>query len=186
VDCSVEQTTDGGYIITARTTSYGVGNSDVYLIKHFLTENAQWTKTIGGANSEEGHSIKQTHDGKYIHCGLTNSFGAGNDDIYLIKNDTTGSTLFAKTFGGSGTDHGHFIQQASDNGFIIIGTTTSFGAGGYDIYLVKTDSTELYNGLKLTVALEMRTEWIFKPQQMEVIFLLVILQVLGQAIMMFF
>jgi len=137
----LRQTTDGGYIITARTTSYGVGNSDVYLIKTFSNGNAQWTKTIGELISEEGHSIKQTHDGKYIHCGLTNSFGAGNDDIYLIKNDTTVQTLFAKTFGGSGTDHGHFIQQASDNGFIIIGTTTSFGAGGYDIYLVKTDST---------------------------------------------
>jgi hypothetical protein len=139
VDCSVQQTKDEGYIITARTTSFGAGSSDVYLIKTNSAGHAEWTKTIGGPAWEEGHYVLQTPDEGYIHTGYTMSYGAGKADVYLIKNDSLGNTQWAKTYGDTGIEHGHFIQPALGGGFIIAGETNSFGAGGYDVYIIKTD-----------------------------------------------
>lgn len=139
VDCSVQQTADSGYVITARTNSFGSGSADVYLLKTDQNGTIQWTKTIGGTDWEEGHFVIETSDTGYIHCGYTISYGAGNEDIYLIKNAADGSVQWTKTFGGNGADYGHFIQDASDSGYVIAGTTNSFGAGGLDFYLVKTD-----------------------------------------------
>jgi hypothetical protein len=140
VDCSVTETTDGGFIISARTGSYGEGDTDVFLIKTASDGTSEWTKTIGGKAYEEGHCIIETKSGNYVHCGYTTSFGAGGDDIYLMLHRPDGSLVFAKTFGGSGTEHGHLMTETADGGFAIVGTTTSFGAGNYDVYLLKTDS----------------------------------------------
>lgn len=140
VDCFVQQTHDSGYVITARTNSYGVGSTDVYLIKTDSHGNAEWTKTVGGTAYEEGHSVLQTSDRGYIHTGYTNSFGAGADDVYLIKNDSMGNTQWAKTYGGGAIDHGHLIRQAVNGGYIIIGESNSFGAGDFDMYLLRLDA----------------------------------------------
>ncbi|CAN5286548.1 hypothetical protein BH09BAC5_BH09BAC5_00320 [soil metagenome] len=140
VDCFVQQTSDNGFIITARSNSFGAGSADVYLIKTNSVGDLEWSKTIGGSNWEEGHAVLQTADGGYIHCGFTKSFGAGGDDYYVIKNDANGNLLWTKTYGGSGDEPAHFIQQTLDGGFIVGGATTSFGNGGWDYYLVKIDS----------------------------------------------
>jgi hypothetical protein len=137
---SVQQTTDGGYIITGYTWSYGVGNNNVYLIKTDSTGTLSWSKTFGGANYDQGYSVKQTADGGYIIAGTTRSFGAGNSNIYLIKTDTYGLLLWSRTFGGTNYDQAWFVQQTTDGGYIISGTTESFGAGPNDAYLIKTDA----------------------------------------------
>jgi hypothetical protein len=136
---SVHQTTDEGYIIGGYTYSFGNGESDVYLIKTDVSGNEQWSKTFGGVNYDFGYSVQQTSDGGYVITGNTNSYGNGNYDIYLIKTDGNGNELWSNTFGGSDSDYGYSVQQTTDGGFILCGSTTSFGNGSYDLYLIKTD-----------------------------------------------
>ena len=134
---SGQQTTDGGYIIVGYIT--GGWDYDVYLIKTNLNGDTLWTKTLGGTYEDKGYSVQQTIDEGYIIVGETKSFGAGNNDVYLIKTDSSGNSLWAKTFGGTGFDFGEFVRQTSDGGFIITGYTF-LGTGIYDVYLIKTDA----------------------------------------------
>jgi len=108
-----------------------------------------WTKTFGGNLTDIGNSVIQSEDGGFVIAGVTESFGAGGEDVYLIKTDPNGDTLWTKTFGGSEDDEAKSIRQTNDNGFIISGTTASFGNGQDDFLLLKTDSLG-------------NTEW-FKP-----------------------
>ena len=137
---SVRQTTDGGYIISGTTETYGAGGDDVYVIKTNSSGTILWTRTIGTSGSiEAGREIQQTSDGGYIVAGYTDGLGAGFYDVYLIKLDNTGAVTWSKTYGGSSYDFVYTVQQTSDNGYILGGTTDSYGAGSWDSYLLKTD-----------------------------------------------
>jgi regulation of enolase protein 1 (concanavalin A-like superfamily) len=142
---SVQQTSDGGFILVGTTRSFGAGGPDVWLIKTDAEGNKLWEKTFGGIRDDRGHSVQQTSDGGFIVVGDTGSFGAGWGDVWLIKTDANGNKLWDRTFGGSFADWGSSVQQTSDGGFIIVGNTGSFGAGWGDVWLIKTDA----NGNKL-------------------------------------
>jgi len=138
---SLIQTSDGGYAIAGFTISFGAGSGDVYVVKLDANGNLQWTKTIGGPASEEGNSLIQTSDGGYVIAGYTSSFGAGQLDVYVVKLDANGNLQWTKTIGGKKADVGTSLIQTSDGGYAIAGFTESFGAGEWDVYVVKLDAS---------------------------------------------
>jgi len=138
---SLIQTADGGYAIAGATNSFGTGNGDVYVVKLDANGKLQWTKTIGGPGDEIGFSLIQTSDGGYAIAGSTFSFGAGGEDVYVVKLDANGNLQWTKTIGGPKREWGSSLIQTSDGGYAIAGTTTSFGAGQLDVYVVKLDAS---------------------------------------------
>ncbi|MFH1313512.1 MAG: T9SS type A sorting domain-containing protein [Candidatus Eisenbacteria bacterium] len=133
---------DSGYILVGTTSSYGAGADDVYLIKIDADGDTLWTRTCGGTGSEYGYSVQRTFpDSGYVIVGNTYSFGAGDSDLYLVKTDQDGDTLWTRTFGGSSVEYGYSVQQTSPQpGYIIAGSTRSFGEGNFDAYVIKTDT----------------------------------------------
>ena len=137
-----------GYIVTSETYSFGAGNQDVIVLKLDSQGNIQWDKTFGGSLWEEGiFRAVETPANEYVITGKTHSFGAGNNDLLLLRLSAAGAVLASETFGGGGADpagqdQGSAIATASDQGFVIGGSTTSFGAGYWDALFIKFDSSQ--------------------------------------------
>ena len=139
---SIQQTNDNGYISVGVTDAFGVGAFDVFAIKTDSSGDAVWKKAIGETSSDFANDVQQTSDSGFIVCGYSiSSFSGGfaGENIYLIKLNSNGSILWSKIIGGVGNERANSVRQTSDGGFIIAGTTNSWGAGGNDFYLVKTD-----------------------------------------------
>ncbi len=195
---SVQQTSDGGYIVAGYTGPYGSYPTQVYLIKTYLNGDTIWTRTYGGAGYDEGYSVQQTTDGGYIVAGSrpsdqiyliktdaigdtlwSRTYGGGKgycvqqtldlgyiitgsgSQVYLIKTDASGNALWTQTYGGTGVDEGYSVQQTSDGGYIIAGQTYSFGNDS-QVYLIKTDAsgdtlwTRTYGGTDYDIARSVR------------------------------
>lgn len=138
---SVQQTRDGGYIVTGIKALYGGGDERFWLIKTDSYGNKEWdqTFTISGSGWG-GKCVQQTSDGGYIIIGSGDPYDAGNMDVWLIKTDSSGNKEWDRAFGGTESDWGSSVDITYDNGFIIAGSTFSYGEGKSDIWLIKTDS----------------------------------------------
>jgi hypothetical protein len=147
VSWSIQQTSDGGYIVAGDTRSFGAGGWDIWVLKLDQNGNIQWQKTYGGRSDDSASSIQQTSDGGYIVAGDTMSFGAGDLDIWVLKLDQNGNIQWQKTYGGRNGEFASSIQQTSDGGYIVAGYTTSFGAGG--IWVLKLDANGDIGGCNL-------------------------------------
>ena len=134
---SVIETQDGGYIIAGVMGLMPIW--DVYVIKTDSQGDTLWTKTYGGSSWDEGHSIQETQDEGYIIAGWTKSFGPGDSDVYLIKTDSLGTTLWENTYGSSGSEWGHFVQVTSDGGYIVTGCTDCQSAPTPNVYLIRAN-----------------------------------------------
>jgi len=131
---SVQQSSDGGFILVGETYSYGAGKSDAWIIKTDANGNEKWNKTFGGVEKDSARSGQQTSDGGFILAGDTYSYGGYGG--WIIKIDANGNEQWNKTFEGTYT--GFFsVQQSSDEGFLIAGT---YGAGKSDAWIIKTDA----------------------------------------------
>ncbi|MDQ1260881.1 MAG: hypothetical protein QG575_62 [Euryarchaeota archaeon] len=144
----VLQTSDGGYIIDSYTSQSGAGRMDLWLIRTDAAGNAIWSKAYGGKGDDFGTTIQQTSDGGYIIAGQTSSHGAGGTDLWLIKIDAAGNEIWSRTYGGKGDDFGTAVQQTTDGGYIMTGRTSSYGAGGMDLWMIKTDANGNVEGDK--------------------------------------
>jgi hypothetical protein len=136
---AIIQTRDGGFATLFYYESFRHGSDDDWLYKIDSNGIKHWQRTYGGEKQDIPLTISQTDDGGFIIAGSTESFGVGGADVWLIRTDELGNHRWNTTFGGSLDDIGYAVQQTDDGGFIIAGSTESFGSGGADMWLIKTD-----------------------------------------------
>ena len=136
---SVQQTSDGGFIMAGATTSFGPSGNNAWIMKLDEDGIPAWQKAYGGTEDEYMSSIMQTADGGYIASGYTTSFGAGGQDVWIMKLDSNGGIEWQKAYGGTLHDHPYAVQQTADGGYIAISYTTTFGQGRHDVWLLKLD-----------------------------------------------
>jgi len=148
----IQATDDGHYILAGNYCTPATGG-DIMLVK--LDDTAGdflWTQTYGGSLDDQGLAVQQTSDGGYIVTGATKSYGAGNWDVFLLKMDANGDSLWMKTYGGTRSDGSWAVFQTADGGYFIAASTESYGAGASDIWLLRTDAdgdtlwTKTYGG----------------------------------------
>ncbi len=135
---SVYETDDDGYVVTGYTKSYGGGGKDVYLVKTDANGNLQWEKWFGGTSDDEGYSIIQTNDLGYLIAARTSSYGQGGD-IWIIKTNSSGDTLWTKLIGGNKSDQPNNIIETSSNDYLLVGSYR-LPDNSYDIYAIRMNS----------------------------------------------
>jgi hypothetical protein len=156
---AVIKTADGGYAIAGETNSLGVGHTDWWLVKTDASGSMQWSKTYGGTENDAVSSLAATPDGGYALAGYTDSFGAGTNDFWLVKTDSSGDAEWSQTYGGTEWDLAYSMVVTSDGGYVLAGYTDSFDAGtGRDFWLVRADASgkmlwnKTYGGTEADVA----------------------------------
>ena len=137
---TIQQTSDQGYIVAGSTASFSSfpGDYHIWVIKLDASGNIVWEKSYGGDEDEEAKSVQQTSDGGYVLTGFTVSYGAGDEDIFVLKLDSSGNVQWMKTYGDSNfstTDEPRKIKQTSDGGYIL----TSFSDANF--WVLKLDAS---------------------------------------------
>ncbi len=136
----MEQLPDSGFIMTGGTNTYSNGQTDIWLVRADAYGNQLWTQSIGGTAYDFGNMVKRTTDNGFIIAGFTNSYGAGDNDGWLVKTDVNGNTLWSTTSGDAGIQEFEGVVQTTDGGYAAVGISYGTGTAYYDIYLVKFNS----------------------------------------------
>jgi hypothetical protein len=127
-------------IVAGSTNSYGAGQRDFWILKTTLDGDSLWSRTYGGIGDDECYDIKRSSDGGYLLVGYTRSWGSDGRDIWLLKTNASGDSLWSRTYGGSANDVGLEILEVQDSGFLIVATSTVTSEGDVDTWLLKTNS----------------------------------------------
>jgi hypothetical protein len=139
---SLIQTSDGGYAIAGRTSSFGSDYSCFWLVKVDSSGNLEWNKTYEGTGFLDAmniaYSVVEASDGGYAIAGTAEP-ELYNHDFWLVKVDSSGNLEWNKTYGGPDVDVATSVVETSDGGYALAGQTSSFGDGSFDFWLVKTD-----------------------------------------------
>lgn len=134
----IEQTFDKGFILAGETKSSGAGDSDAWLIRLNKKGDTIWSRTYGGSLNDFAESIVEMKDGGFVFAGGTRSYSAGIADVWIVRTNKYGDTLWTKTWGGRGDEWAEEIRVTPDGGFAVPGWTTS-SRGDYDAMLIKLD-----------------------------------------------
>lgn len=145
----VHQTEDGGYMVVGCTKSFWEYSWNILLSKFSSMGTPCWTRIFGGPGNDYVCSARSTLDGGYIVTGWTDGFGAGEKDILLSKFSPEGMCEWTTIMGGTGTDIGYSVQQTQDGGYIVIGTTNSFGPANYNVILSKFSETGIHEWTRM-------------------------------------
>lgn len=140
---SVDTTDDGGFVLVGKYIN-GINGNDFYVVKTNANGDSLWTKLYGGSGSDIPRAVRITSDGGFIIAGTTKSFGVNPamGNMWLIKTNSSGDTMWTKTFGGTGAEDCYSVRQTKDGGYIMAGRT------GNDIYVVKADSNGIQQWAK--------------------------------------
>ncbi len=133
------RTSDGGFALGGYTVSFGHGQKDIWLVKTDPQGELEWSHAYGGEEMDDCYALVQTGDDGFALAGYTTSLGAGGLDFYLVRTDAEGDQLWQHAFGGEDDEICYALRETRDGGFILAGSTQSFGEGQSDYYLVRVD-----------------------------------------------
>jgi len=136
---SAQEAAGGTFIVSGSQANPSGSGHAAWVLNLDNSGNIVWQKSYAGGNYEEAHHAQQTADGGYIFVGETDSFGAGDEDVLVVKLDALGNISWQKTYGGTDYDEGFYIQQTTDGGYVLTAGTLSFGAGAEDLWILKLD-----------------------------------------------
>jgi hypothetical protein len=138
---SAVPTSDGGFVAVGYTYSYGPGDVNMFAVKTNSSGDSVWMRTYGGNGRDYAYDVRETGDGGYVIAGYTTSFGSGLEDVYVLKVDSGGDTVWTRTFGGTKPDEGRGLCVTSDGYILVSGTCESYADDITDLYLLKLDSS---------------------------------------------
>ncbi|WP_461867150.1 PEGA domain-containing protein [Thermococcus sp.] len=146
---------NGDIIVVGYTKSFGMGDADVWVLRLDENGNVKWQKTYGGSRSDWANAVIVDKNRNIIVAGWTRSFGAGDDDIWVLKLNSEGNVKWQKTYGGSNWDAASTVALTSTGDIVVAGSTASFGAGSADVWVLRLDANgnvkwqKTYGGIKL-------------------------------------
>lgn len=127
------------YVLAGYQNNFDTSGYNLFLVKTDLNGDTLWTRIYGGADWDMAYSIDKLADSTYVVAGETYSFGAGDRDMFVLRIAQNGDTIWTRTFGGPDDDYARYVYVERNNNIMVIGSTASFGAGGYDLYAVYLD-----------------------------------------------
>ncbi len=127
-----------GFLFAGYTDSFGAGGMDTFFATLDASGNVQWAKSYGGSADDMLVPMADPAGG-YLGWGLTESFGSGGVDLWILKFDASFNILWQRTYGGGGDDDAA-VERRGDGSLLAVGGTTSFGAGGEDLWILSLDA----------------------------------------------
>ena len=131
----------GNVYVVGSTGSSGAGGNDLLIAKYNTSGSIQWQRTLGGTDTDGGYGIAVDGSGNLYVAGYTRSTGAGGADILIAKYNTSGSIQWQRTLGGTSEEFSNAIAVDGSGNVYVTGRTDSAGAGGYDLLIVKYNTS---------------------------------------------